>query len=118
MVMATRKLLYHFNRPPFGTVFYTEGWRAAVGATAGIDEHEVTLLFQGDGVYYCLKDVDRAENLGYEGTLQNAGVKYYVVKEDLDACGISQDEVADDMTIISRADTWKLYEEAEFTLDW
>jgi len=77
--MATRKLLYQFNRTPYGNVFYTEGWRAAVGATAGIDEHEVTLLLQGDGVYYALKGADRAENLGYEGTLKKAGVKYFVV---------------------------------------
>ncbi len=116
--MATRKLLYHFNRAPFGTVFYTEGMRAAVGAIAGIDEHEVTLLFQQDGVYYGLKNVDRSENLGYEGTFKNAGVTHYVVKEDLEARGISQGELADDMTVIPRADTWKLYQEADFNLDW
>lgn len=116
--MATKKLLYHFNRAPYGTVFYTEGWRAAVGATAGIDEHKVTLLFQGDGVYYCLKGADRAENLGYENTLQKAGVKYYVVQEDLASRHISQEEVAKDMEIIPRADTWRLYAEADFNLDW
>ncbi|MEK7274911.1 MAG: DsrE family protein [Candidatus Desantisbacteria bacterium] len=116
--MATKKLLYHFNRAPYGTVFYTEGWRAAVGATAGIDEHEVTILLQGEGIYYSLKGADRAENLGYEATLKKAGVKYYVVKEDLDARGISNDEVAKDMNLIPRADTWKLYHEADFNLDW
>jgi sulfur relay (sulfurtransferase) DsrF/TusC family protein len=116
--MATRKLLYHFNRPPFGTVFYTEGMRAAVGATAGIDEHEVTLLFQGDGIYYCLKEVDRTENLGYEGTLKKADVKYYAVQEDLEARNVSQGELAGDITVIPRADTWKLYQEADFNLDW
>lgn len=116
--MATRKLLYHFNRPPYGSVFYTEGWRAAVGATAGIDEHEVTILMQGDGVYYSLKGADRAENLGYEGTLQKAGVKYYVVKEDLETRGISDNEVADDISVIPRSQTWALYEKADFNLDW
>ncbi len=116
--MATKKLLYHFNRPPFGTVFYTEGMRAAVGATAGIDEHEVTLLFQGDGIYYCLKNVDRTENLGYEGTLKKADVKYYAVQEDLEVRNVSQNELAGDITVIPRADTWKLYQEADFNLDW
>jgi len=116
--MATKKLLYSFMRPPFGTVFYTEGWRAAVGATAGIDEHEVTILMLGDGVYYSLKNVDRAENLGYEQTLQKAGVKYYAVKEDLDARGISDNELADDITVIPRTEAYKLYEEADFNLDW
>lgn len=116
--MATRKVLYHFNRPPFGTVFYTEGMRAAVGATAGIDEHEVSILFQGDGVYYCLKDADRAENQGYEGTLKKAGVNYFAVEEDLKARGVGKDELADDITVVPRAETWKLYDEADFNLDW
>lgn len=116
--MATRKLLYHFTRPPYGNVFQTEGWRAAVGATAGIDEHEVTILLQGDGIYYALKNADRAENLGYEKTLQRSDTKYYVVKEDLAARDVSEDEIADDMTVIERADTWSLYEEADFNLDW
>ncbi len=43
---------------------------------------------------------------------------HYVVKEDLEARGISQGELADDMTVIPRADTWKLYQEADFNLDW
>lgn len=116
--MATRKLLYNFNRPPYGSVFYTEGWRAAVGATAGVDEHEVTILLQGDGVYYSLKGADRAENLGYEATLQKAGVKYYVVKEDLEARNISLNEVAEDMNVIPRTQTWNLYQQADFNLDW
>lgn len=116
--MATKKLLYHFNRAPYGTVFYTEGWRAAVGATAGIDEHEVTLLFQGDGVYYCLAGAERAENLGYEATLKKAGVKYYVVKEDLESRNILKDEIASDMNVIERENTLRLYLEADFNLDW
>jgi sulfur relay protein TusB/DsrH len=116
--MATRKLLYHFNRPPHGTVFNTEGMRASVGAVAGVDEHEVTILFQKDGVYYSLKDVDRSENMGYEVTLKKFEVKSYVVNEDLKARGISEEEIADDMTVISREDAFKLYQEAEFILDW
>ncbi|MEK7273768.1 MAG: DsrH/TusB family sulfur metabolism protein [Candidatus Desantisbacteria bacterium] len=116
--MATRKLLYHFNRPPYGTVFHTEGWRASVGATAGIDEHQVTLLMQSDGVYYALKNADRAENLGYEGTLKKAGAKFYAVREDVEARGISQDELAADITLIPKAETGKLYQEADFCLDW
>ena len=116
--MATKKLLYHFNRPPYGTVFHTEGWRASVGAVAGIDEHQVTLLMQGDGVYYALKGADRAENLGYEGTLKKAGTKFYAVKEDIETRGISQNELANDIMLIPRAETGKLYQEADFNLDW
>jgi sulfur transfer complex TusBCD TusB component (DsrH family) len=50
--------------------------------------------------------------------LKKFGVPHYVVREDLEARGISEDELADDMKVISRADTFKLYQEAEFVLDW
>lgn len=116
--MATKKLLYHFNRPPYGTVFQTEGWRAAVGAIAGIDEHNVTILMQGDGVYYSLKNADRKENLGYEETLKKAGTKVYAVKEDLEARGILNNEIAEDISVIPASDIKRLYEESDFALDW
>ncbi|MEW6007468.1 MAG: DsrH/TusB family sulfur metabolism protein [bacterium] len=116
--MATKKLLYHFNRPPYGTVFQTEGWRAGVGAIAGIDEHEVVILMQGDGVYYALKDADRKENLGYEQTLKKVDTKVYAVSEDLEKRGISLNEIAPDITLIKASETLRLYEEADFNLDW
>ena len=58
--MAEKKVLINICRAPFGTVFYTEGLRAGVGVSAGIDENIPTILFQSDGVFYCLKDVDKS----------------------------------------------------------
>jgi len=117
--MAEKNILCHFNRAPFGTIFNTEGFRAAVGCAAGIDEHKATLLFQGDGVYYALKDVDRTENRGYMGTLKDLECdNYFVVSEDLDARGIGSDEIADDMKVISRDESVKLYGEADVIMDW
>ena len=96
-----------------------EGLRAAVGCAAGIDEHRATLLFQGDGVFYALKDVDRTENQGYMGTLKDLDcANYFVVSEDLDSRGIRSNELSDDMKVISRYESVKLYEEADVIMDW
>jgi sulfur relay (sulfurtransferase) DsrF/TusC family protein len=116
--MGSKKLLYHFNRAPHGTIFWTEGFRAAVGATAGIDEHKVTILFQADGVWYTLKNIDKRENDGYLQTLEEAGTEYYVVKEDLEKRGIGEDEVQENIRIIPREEALALYKEADFILDW
>ena len=63
--MGEKKVLINICKAPFGNIFYTEGLRAGVGASAGIDENIPTILFQSDGVFYCLKDVDRTDSLAY-----------------------------------------------------
>jgi sulfur relay (sulfurtransferase) DsrF/TusC family protein len=79
--MAVKKVLINICRAPFGTVFYTEGLRAAVGTSAGIDENIPTVLFQADGVFYCLKDVDRSDAISYFKSFKDMGTKLYAVKE-------------------------------------
>ena len=59
--MAQRHIVFTINRPPVGSVYFAEGLRATVGATAGTDEHTVDVLYLGDGVYFTLKGVDRGK---------------------------------------------------------
>ncbi|MCH8950145.1 MAG: hypothetical protein IIB87_07195 [Chloroflexi bacterium] len=48
--MGQKHVLITFNRVLYGSIFYTEGLRAVVGVTSGIDENTVDLLYPGDGV--------------------------------------------------------------------
>lgn len=48
--MGQKHVLITFNRVSYGSIFYTEGLRSAVGVTNGIDENTVDLLYLGDGV--------------------------------------------------------------------
>lgn len=115
--MAEKKVLINFCRAPFGTVFYTEGLRAAVGVCAGIDDNIPTVLFQSDGVFYCLKDADRSDALIYFESLKEMETKLYSVKEDLDERGISEDELAPDITVIPRERAFELFQENDFNMD-
>jgi tRNA 2-thiouridine synthesizing protein C len=115
--MAERKVLISFNRPPYGSIYYTEGLRAAVGTTAGIDEHRVDMIFLGDGIYFCLKNVDRTDTVKYITTLSQAGSKLYVEEESLNARNISKDKLADDVEVIPRKRVLELYKEADFNID-
>lgn len=115
--MAEKKVLINICRAPFGTVFYTEGLRAAVGVSAGIDENIPTILFQSDGVFYCLKDVDRTDALAYFESYKGMGTRLCVVKEDLDERGIREAELADDITVISKEKAFELFQENDFNMD-
>jgi sulfur relay (sulfurtransferase) DsrF/TusC family protein len=115
--MAEKKVLVHINRAPFGNVFYTEGLRAALGASASVDEHQVTVLFQGDGVFYTLKNVDRSDAAAYFAVLTDQGTRYYVVDEDLRERSIGDDELAGDMTVIGRERAFQLFQENDINLD-
>ncbi|MBU0733875.1 MAG: DsrE family protein [Proteobacteria bacterium] len=115
--MAEKKVLVNICRAPFGTVFYTEGLRAAVGVSAGIDENIPTILFQSDGVFYCLKDVDRTDALAYFESFKSMGTQLYAVKEDLDERGVEKSELAPDITVISRDEAFTLFQENDFNMD-
>ncbi len=115
--MAEKKVLVNICRAPFGTVFYTEGLRAAVGVSAGIDENIPTVLFQSDGVFYCLTNVDRTDAQAYFESYKGMGTKLYAVKEDLDKRDIAEDELAEEITVISREKAFGLFQENDFNMD-
>ena len=115
--MAQKHVLVTFNHLPYGSIYYSEGLRAAVGVTSGIDEHTVDLLYLGDGVHFALKDVDRADSLRYLTTLAKQGVKLRVEREALQARGISEADLADDVEVIDRSQALDLIRRADLTMD-
>lgn len=115
--MTQRHVLFTFNHLPYGSIYYTEGLRAAVGVTSGIDEHTVDLLYLGDGVHFALKDVERTDSLRYLATLAKQGVKLRAEREALQARGISESDLADDVEVIGRSEALGLIRAADLTID-
>jgi tRNA 2-thiouridine synthesizing protein C len=115
--MAQKQVLITFNHAPYGSIWYTEGLRAAVGATSGIDEHLVDVVYLGDGAYFALKGVDRTDSAKYIYTLARLRCKLRVEKESLEARGISEEEVADDIEVIPRPEVLSLMRKADVTID-
>ena len=77
----------------------------------------VLILFQSDGVFYCLKDVDRTDSLAYFQSFKGMETQLYAVKEDLDERSISEDELAADITVIPRQKAFELFQENDFNMD-
>ena len=115
--MGQRHVLITFNHAPYGTVYYTEGLRAAVGVTSGIDEHTVDLLYLDDGVHFARKDLERTDSAKYLAPLSAQGVNLKVKREDLEARGISDAELADDVEVISQDQALDLVRRADLTID-
>jgi sulfur relay (sulfurtransferase) DsrF/TusC family protein len=115
--LAEKKVIVSFNHAPYGTIFYTEGLRAAVGVTAGLDEHSVNSVFLGDGVYFTLKDVNRDDSSKYLTTLSDMGSKLYAEEESLQERNISTDQVADDVEVVPRSRVLELFREADCNID-
>ncbi len=115
--MTQRHVLITFNTAPYGSIYYTEGLRAAVGVTSGIDEHTVELLYLGDGVHFARKSLDRRDSAKYLATLSAQGVKLKVSKEDLAARGIKESDLADDVQVVTRQEALDLVRSADLTID-
>jgi sulfur relay (sulfurtransferase) DsrF/TusC family protein len=115
--MAEKSVVVTMHHAPFGTTHYTEGLRAAVGVTAGIDEHQVEVVFLGDGVLYTLKDVERTDSLHYLSTLKDLGARLYVEAESLEARSIETGALAEDVEVIPRSRVLELLLGADHTID-
>lgn len=115
--MGQRHVLITLNHAPYGSIYYTEGLRAVVGVTSGIDEHTVDVLYLGDGVYFVLKDVDRSDSTRYLATLSALGVNVKAEKESLQARSISESDLADDVDVVSRDEALELVRRADLTID-
>ncbi len=115
--MAQRTVLITINQAPFGNVFYTEGLRAAVGITSGIDENIITVAYLGDGVYFTLHGVDRKDTERYLSTIQKQNAGMIVEKESLKERGLKERDVGTEFEIVPRKEILKLIQTADFVMD-
>jgi tRNA 2-thiouridine synthesizing protein C len=115
--MGKRHVLVTFNHAPYGSIYYTEGLRAAVGVTSGVDEHTVDVLYLGEGVRFALRDVDRRDSARYLATLASFGAKLRVEREALAERGIEEGDLAEDVEVIDRRQALELVRRADLTID-
>ncbi len=115
--MAQRHVLFTFSHDPYGSIWYTEGLRAVVGVTSGIDEHSVDVVYLGDGVNFLRKEVDRTDSNRYLGTLTKLGTRLKAEKESLEARGINPADLTPDVDVISRSQVVELIQKADLTID-
>lgn len=115
--MAKKNILISFMRLPFGSIYFSEGLRAAVGIASGIDEHEVKIAFLSDGVFFCLKGASREETSRYIKTLSSMGIKLMADRQSLNDRKISEEKVEDIFQIVPNEEILELYKWCDHNID-
>ena len=117
--MAKKFLLVN-RRAPYGSVYALESLEVVLIAAAF--EQEVALAFVDDGVYQLKKGMQTKgiETKNFSPTyraLDGYDVeKLYVEQESLDARGLTEDDLAVDVTVLSSAEMGALMETQDVVL--
>ena len=116
--MAKKKVAITISGAPHGTNKVQEGLRMAVGLCAGEDEHDVSMIFCGDGVYSVLSDIiwdEVCENCWK--MMRKLKLKLYVDSESMEERGIQEADMDEPMEIINRKDINRMINFADFHMN-
>ena len=116
-----KKFIYVNRKAPHGTIYAHEALEVVLIAAAF--EQDVSLAFIDDGVYQ-LKKGQNTDGIATKNFTKTFGAlemydveKLYVEKESLDERGISADDLAVDVKIISSDEMKKLIIDSEVILN-
>lgn len=111
-----KKITLLFNRAPYGTIYLQDGLKVGVGLSGGIEEHEITAIFVGDGVYFGLRNLDKSiVNQHMEG-LKKFNVPLLMEVESLNEKGIEKERLSEEFEIIDRKRVLKTIMDGDFTI--
>ena len=96
--MTEKKLLFIVKSPPYTTLNYYEALRTAVGAW----EHEVRVLWTGDGVYAVLREADHTLTKQFIEDIPDLDIELYLDTESLHARGLDESEVLANITPLDK----------------
>ena len=118
---VVKKFLYINRRAPHGTIYAHEALEVVLIGAAF--EQDVSMAFLDDGVFQLKKDqnTDQINTKNFSKTFSALEMydveKLYVEKESLDERGISADDLAVDVKIISSDEMKKLITDSEVILN-
>tara|TARA_B100000927_G_scaffold281840_1_gene267787 strand:+ start:2773 stop:3156 length:384 start_codon:yes stop_codon:yes gene_type:complete len=118
---VVKKFLYINRRAPHGTIYAHEALEVVLIGAAF--EQDVSMAFLDDGVFQLKKDqnTDQINTKNFSKTFSALEMydveKLYVEKESLDERGISADDLAVDVKIISSDEMKQLITDSEVILN-
>jgi sulfur relay (sulfurtransferase) DsrF/TusC family protein len=107
-----KKVCVILKSKPFSTINYYEGLRSA----AGLWEHQVYLIWMGDGVYAALKNIDTTLTHRYFSELPEAGTELYAEEEALNERGFNVDDIGAGIKLANKEKIAELLAQAEASL--
>jgi len=110
--MAEKNLLVIIKSAPYTTLNSYEAMRVAVG----LWDHEVTILWTGDGSYSLLKGADHSLTGKFLEDLPDLEVQAFVDEESLKNRGLSANDILEGVIPASLEKVEELITEAEASL--
>lgn len=110
--MAEKNILVIVKSKPYTTLNSYEALRVAIG----LWEHEVTLLWMGDGVYSLLKEADQAMTAHFHSDFPDLDIETYVEEAALEARSLSSDDLIPGVNLADEDKVADLLLEADVSL--
>ena len=110
--MAEKKTLIVIKSRPFTSLNYYEALRTA----AGLWDHEVKVLWMGEGVYASLDRADKTLTGKFLTDLPDLDIEMYVDAESLTAKGFTEDELVESAVLADQSKVKELLGWAEASL--
>lgn len=110
--MVEKKTLIVIKSRPFTSLNYYEALRTA----AGLWDHEVKVLWMGDGVYAALDRADKTLTGKFLADLPDLDIEMYVDEESLTVKGFTENELVKSAVPANRAKIKDLLSWAEASL--
>jgi sulfur relay (sulfurtransferase) DsrF/TusC family protein len=104
-----KNLLVIIKSKPYTTLNSYEALRVAIG----LWEHEVTILWMGDGVYSVLKDADQGMTIHFYNDFPDLEIETYVEANALKRRGLDVDDIIQSVELADDNKVMELILEAE-----
>ncbi|MCW4049403.1 MAG: DsrE family protein [Candidatus Bathyarchaeota archaeon] len=90
--MAEKEVLIIIKSKPFTNLNYYEGLRTA----AGFWDHQVKILWMGEGVYGAINQADKSLTGKFLSDLPDLDIELYVDKEALVKAGFTEEDLVEE----------------------
>lgn len=110
--MAEKNLLVIIRSRPYTTLNFYEALRVAIG----LWEHDVTVLWMGDGVYSLLKEADQGMTAHFHGDFPDLDIETYAEETALKTRGFDVDDLIPGVELADDDKVEDLLLEAEASL--
>ena len=110
--MDEKKVVLLISSSPFSTLNTYEALRSSISFI----DHEVKIIWKGEGVHFPLKSVDKTMTKTFLRLANDMEIELYVSEKDLAEKGLEGKELEEDIKIMTRNDLIEALNDADIVM--
>lgn len=110
--MDEKKVVLMISSSPFSTLNTYEALRSSISFI----DHEVKILWSGEGVHFTLKSVEKTMTKSFLRLANDMEIELYVSEKDLTEKGLAGKELEEDIKIMTRNDLIEALNDADIVM--